>query len=124
MESVRSDPYGLATTVPSDGRIEAYVSDWSGKGYGFLQCRDGTRAYVHHSEAGGDLNVGQEVTATLVEDAKNPGKLQAVSVERKAKPVDLDQRAEGVVQEWFPKGYGFALFGDGYRAYIHRSSVE
>eukprot|EP00927_Polykrikos_kofoidii_P069407 TRINITY_DN6486_c0_g1_i2.p1 TRINITY_DN6486_c0_g1~~TRINITY_DN6486_c0_g1_i2.p1 ORF type:complete len:623 (+),score=119.54 TRINITY_DN6486_c0_g1_i2:54-1871(+) len=64
-------------------RHEGVCAQWSERGYGFIHFGDGRRAYVHNSQCGGEhLVVGEAVTCLLIPDEKNPGKLQARSVER------------------------------------------
>jgi len=101
-----------------DERQEGFVSSWNERGFGFIQCNDGRRAYVHNSACGGERLVeGEMVSAVLVEDAKNPGKWAAQALQRG--PAGED----GVVGEWREEhGYGFLTMEDGRRAYIHRSA--
>eukprot|EP00927_Polykrikos_kofoidii_P065242 TRINITY_DN61024_c0_g1_i1.p1 TRINITY_DN61024_c0_g1~~TRINITY_DN61024_c0_g1_i1.p1 ORF type:complete len:539 (-),score=126.09 TRINITY_DN61024_c0_g1_i1:78-1616(-) len=66
-----------------DERLEGVVAQWSERGYGFVHFPDGRRAYVHNSQSGGvHLHVGESVSALVVQDEKNPGKLQALQVQR------------------------------------------
>mmetsp|Transcript_114875 Transcript_114875/g.199006 ORF Transcript_114875/g.199006 Transcript_114875/m.199006 type:complete len:467 (-) Transcript_114875:49-1449(-) len=100
-------------------RHEGVVSQWNERGYGFIQLNDGSRAYVHNSECGGEhLTVGEKVSATIEMDTMNPGKLCARAVKRGG------DGEEGVVADWKEQGgYGFVNLDDGRRAYIHRSII-
>jgi len=123
------------------------VTEWSGRGFGFISFADGRRAYVHHSAiGGGNLQHGEKVTAVLTEDSQNPGKWAATEVQRGPVPQQQSNAArqpahsgtwqpastvptdptheQGVVVEWNERGYGFILFADGRRAYVHHSSVS
>eukprot|EP00419_Tripos_fusus_P026572 CAMPEP_0172715194 /NCGR_PEP_ID=MMETSP1074-20121228/67400_1 /TAXON_ID=2916 /ORGANISM="Ceratium fusus, Strain PA161109" /LENGTH=492 /DNA_ID=CAMNT_0013539747 /DNA_START=85 /DNA_END=1563 /DNA_ORIENTATION=+ len=102
-------------------RVEGVVSDWHPRGYGFIMCTDGRRAYVHNSQCGGaHLAQGEQVTCTLGPDTMNPEKLAAFDVQWAS--FDPDQRVEGVVHEWNSRGFGFIHFSDNKRAYVHNSA--
>eukprot|EP00927_Polykrikos_kofoidii_P057502 TRINITY_DN5163_c0_g1_i2.p1 TRINITY_DN5163_c0_g1~~TRINITY_DN5163_c0_g1_i2.p1 ORF type:complete len:619 (+),score=83.93 TRINITY_DN5163_c0_g1_i2:209-2065(+) len=113
----RISPAEIKTTSE---RLEAAVTEWSERGFGFIQVNaDKRRAYVHVSglEDRGNLVVGELVTAEIVEDQKNEGKWQARAVRRGPAGENC------VVTEWYSdKGYGFVQLEDGRRAYIHSSS--
>eukprot|EP00927_Polykrikos_kofoidii_P079007 TRINITY_DN757_c0_g1_i4.p1 TRINITY_DN757_c0_g1~~TRINITY_DN757_c0_g1_i4.p1 ORF type:complete len:674 (+),score=108.63 TRINITY_DN757_c0_g1_i4:85-2022(+) len=127
-------------------RLEGTVAEWNARGYGFLHSSDGRRAYVHNSQSGGQhLVQGEAITAIYVPDEKNPGKYQAMDVERlnpgvavvqaptaaaaaddsalasNGTFVDTDALQEGTVQEWNERGFGFIGLSDGRRAYVHNS---
>lgn len=116
-------------------RAEGCVTDWNPKGYGFIMCTDGRRAYVHSSQCGGaHLAVGEPVNCIIGPDSVNPEKLAAFDVQRvdgalavvaaaSAVPtLDPEQRAEGIVHEWNSRGFGFIHFPDNKRAYVHNSA--
>jgi|EP00927_Polykrikos_kofoidii_P059564 cold shock CspA family protein len=132
----------------ADERLEGTVADWNERGYGFVHSIDGRRAYVHNSQCGGQhLVPGEAVTAIFASDDKNPGKYQAIEVERLNPGIstvdtsslraaaaigasslgaiggiaDAHALQEGVVQDWNERGYGFIGFSDGRRAYVHNS---
>eukprot|EP00927_Polykrikos_kofoidii_P050415 TRINITY_DN44331_c0_g1_i1.p1 TRINITY_DN44331_c0_g1~~TRINITY_DN44331_c0_g1_i1.p1 ORF type:complete len:644 (+),score=89.35 TRINITY_DN44331_c0_g1_i1:144-2075(+) len=111
---------------------EGTVQQWNERGYGFLVFPDGRRAYVHNSHCGGEhLQEGETVYAVIAPDEKNPGKFQAVQVQRvpssgkkssgSGKRQEARGRKEGVVTQWYERGYGFVEFADGTRAYVHNS---
>jgi len=107
------------------GRMEGTVSVWNGT-WGFIQFNEGIRAYVHMSQCGGEaLLQGQSITGELADDPRNPGKWQAVSVERiMSAATALTGRLEGTVATWNPSGnFGFIHFSDGRRAYVHHSQT-
>eukprot|EP00928_Gymnodinium_smaydae_P088523 TRINITY_DN72599_c0_g1_i1.p1 TRINITY_DN72599_c0_g1~~TRINITY_DN72599_c0_g1_i1.p1 ORF type:complete len:585 (-),score=152.97 TRINITY_DN72599_c0_g1_i1:18-1772(-) len=64
-------------------RTEGEVLEWNlSKGFGFMSLPDQRRAYVHVSQTGGvALGVGDVVSAVVVEDERNPGKLAAQDVQ-------------------------------------------
>merc|ERR1719436_8935 len=65
------------------GRKIATVTEWSQRGFGFIMCEDGTRAYVHNSACGGEhLEQGEPVEVDIVPDPRTPGKWQALNVVR------------------------------------------
>mmetsp|Transcript_7390 Transcript_7390/g.20705 ORF Transcript_7390/g.20705 Transcript_7390/m.20705 type:complete len:508 (-) Transcript_7390:302-1825(-) len=125
----------------SDGRPQGVVAQWNEKGFGFIHLSDGRRAFVHNSECEGQspLSVGETVSASIVADAQNPGKLAAQGVKRvQSMSMSMSTTAtttmsrsmgesgasseEGVVVDWKEDGgYGFLSLDDGRRAYIHRS---
>eukprot|EP00927_Polykrikos_kofoidii_P065062 TRINITY_DN60859_c0_g1_i1.p1 TRINITY_DN60859_c0_g1~~TRINITY_DN60859_c0_g1_i1.p1 ORF type:complete len:660 (+),score=132.55 TRINITY_DN60859_c0_g1_i1:150-2129(+) len=106
--------------VASSTRLEGIVTRWNERGFGFIEFSEGRRAYVHHSQCGGvHLMVGETVSATLVVDHKNAGKLAAHDVKRG--PLGED----GVVSEWREEsGYGYMAMDDGRRAYVHASVLN
>eukprot|EP01062_Namystynia_karyoxenos_P073498 TRINITY_DN70295_c0_g1_i1.p1 TRINITY_DN70295_c0_g1~~TRINITY_DN70295_c0_g1_i1.p1 ORF type:complete len:279 (+),score=54.27 TRINITY_DN70295_c0_g1_i1:135-971(+) len=59
------------------------VTSWE-RGFGFVQSRTGRRGYVHHSwvHGGGDLVVGEEVSARFEPNDRDPSKLSAKDVRR------------------------------------------
>lgn len=62
-------------------REEGVVTEWSDRGFGFITFTDNRRAYVHNSACGGEhLVEGQQVSAVVIEDAKNTGKWAAINV--------------------------------------------
>lgn len=82
-------------------RQEGLVAQWSERGYGFIHFPDGRRAYVHNSQCRGEhLNLGEAVTAIIVPDDKNPGKLQALQVQR-LNPGVPTQQVRGAVASGF-----------------------
>lgn len=132
-------------------RMEGQVAEWSDRGFGFIVFRDGRRAYVHHSQVeGDDLAEGETVHAVVSEDNKNPGKWAALDVLRGQLPppprlppgadamqpglgaemgshvggVPGEERVEGIVAQWSPKGFGFLNLSDGRRAYVHVSAFD
>eukprot|EP00927_Polykrikos_kofoidii_P079004 TRINITY_DN757_c0_g1_i1.p1 TRINITY_DN757_c0_g1~~TRINITY_DN757_c0_g1_i1.p1 ORF type:complete len:669 (+),score=97.62 TRINITY_DN757_c0_g1_i1:85-2007(+) len=137
---------GQAASLDQSGRAEGIVQEWNERGYGFIGFADGRRAYVHNSQCGGaHLTKGETVSAIVSEDQKNPGKLQATAVQRQtstqspncvpasvafapssAKPAPTvatpeGERLEGVVSEWNERGFGFIMFPDSRRAYVHNT---
>jgi len=140
---------GVAPAAASEGeKQECLVIDWSERGFGFLQCADGRRAYCHAKAiGGGNLMMGETVMAVIKEDEMHPGKWAASEVERnipfglgqqqgapsadsgRSKPPSPTQgvvaggRLEGVVSEWNSRGFGFISFSDGRRAYVHHSEI-
>merc|ERR1719297_137351 len=75
----------LIAAAPTDmsERIDCIVTEWSERGYGFLQTADSRRAYVHASAfGGGNLLEGENVNCIIVEDPQSPGKWQARSLQR------------------------------------------
>jgi len=104
---------------PDSERLEGKVSEWNERGFGFIELADGRRAYVHNSQTGGEhLYQGEVVSAVLVSDSKNPGKLAAHEIQRGAVGED------GVVTEWHEQGgYGFLLLHDTRRVYVHRMAI-
>jgi len=131
LDPVISAAAAAAIAAAQRGRMEGVVAEWNGspgpapgRGYGFVHFSDGRRAYVHSSQCSGQaLQRGQAVAADIVEDPKNPGKWQAVNVERiHALSNNGAGRLEGIVAEWTGNpGYGFIHFADGRRAYVHNS---
>lgn len=143
-----------STAVESAGRQQGIVTEWNGRGFGFIQFLDGRRAYVHHSAiGGGNLEQGEHVSAKVIEDSQNPGKWAATDVQRvmpmpqlfpqmvaqptavgvvpvpvPVQPMRLEQagapRQDGVVASWSERGYGFIVFADGRRAYVHHTSIH
>lgn len=131
-------PEGVAV---DDGKIQGEVRQWSGT-YGFVQCSDGRRAYVHNSQCGGAaLSEGEQIVCTLVDDPKNPGKWAAVEVQRLLVPpraavggptpawpfpaapapaAHMPGKIHGQVIQWCGT-YGFIQFLDGRKAYVHNS---
>lgn len=101
------------------GRLDGIVSQWSEKGYGFVDFVDGRHAFVHQSACNGQaLTVGEAVSAVLVTDIQNPGKWMAKTVIRKGPPGE-----DCTVTDWREKGgWGFVLLDSGTSAYIHASS--
>jgi len=76
-------------------RCNGVVSQWTERGYGFIHFTDGRRAYVHNSQCGGQhLTQGEPVSAIVMEDSKNPGKLAAMHVLRQAPPAEQPQRPQ------------------------------
>jgi len=141
----------LIAAAPTDmsDRIHCIVTEWSERGYGFIQTADGRRAYVHASAfGGGDLMKGETVNCIIVEDPQSPGKWQARALQRgpiyEARPMQRGPVYEasrgphpayrmmedhgppsedGIVVEWRQEaGYGFLSMTDGRRVYIHHSS--
>jgi len=116
-------------------RADGCVTEWNPKGYGFIMCADGRRAYVHSSQCGGaHLAVGERVNCIIGPDSVNPEKLAAFDVQRmdgtlavvtaasSIPSLDPEQRAEGIVHEWNSRGFGFIHFPDNKRAYVHNSA--
>jgi len=99
--------------------LDAVVTQWNEKGFGFVEFTDGRRAYVHTSACDGQhLVEGEQISAVCAADDKNPGKWAAQQVRRG--PAELDS---GSVTEWRDEGgYGFVQLDDGRRAYIHRTA--
>jgi len=114
--SLGSSPSGSSASA-SLVRSEGVVTQWNEKGFGFIQFQDGRFAYVHNSACGGQhLMPGEAVSAIIVEDSKNPGKLAAQEVQRRL------QSEDAVVVEWNESGgFGFMQTDDGRQAYVHRS---
>lgn len=125
----------------SGGILEGTVLEWNPRGFGFIGLADQRRAYVHASQLDSaldgsrDLVVGEPVYCVLAEDAKNPGKWQAMQVRRSSllgcgrggaissgAPVMGGGGEEGSVSQWNASGYGFLDMDDGRKAYIHSSS--
>jgi cold shock CspA family protein len=113
--------------------VDGKVTQWSPNGYGFIECSDGRRAYVHNSAFGGQhLQMNEIVTASLKEDARNPGKwsvdrvigvglVATPSVPSDTLPPRASNLVKGTVSEWNPRGFGFVMMEDGRRAYVHSS---
>lgn len=113
------------------------VSEWKVQGgYGFVHLDDARRAYIHRSALPGgvgDLEVGMRLSVAIKEDARNAGKWCVDRVIGTAPaPVSVQVpslsaspphsfKCSGVVSDWNPRGFGFALFEDGRRAYVHNS---
>lgn len=119
-----SEPWMVESTVPEalvpafdERRRQGEIVEWNSRGFGFMQCEDGRRAYVHVSFfGGGELLQGEIVNAVISEDSSNPGKWCARELVRG--PLNED----GVLEEWSrEQGYGFLRMQDGRRCYIHHS---
>jgi len=141
-------PQDPAALTGNETPQEGVVSQWNERGFGFIHFTDGRRAYVHHSECGGQhLTEGEVVTAVVVQDAQNPGKYAARQVSRRPEyatdhftelptqqvklevasrepiaPAVEGVRETGIVMQWNERGYGFIHFTDGKRAYVHNSA--
>merc|ERR1712226_411948 len=64
-------------------QCQGTVTDWNEKGFGFIMFEEGTRAYVHNSQCGGEhLEKGETVAADIVTSTRNPGKFEANNVSR------------------------------------------
>eukprot|EP00931_Biecheleriopsis_adriatica_P055339 TRINITY_DN32690_c0_g1_i1.p1 TRINITY_DN32690_c0_g1~~TRINITY_DN32690_c0_g1_i1.p1 ORF type:complete len:543 (+),score=130.34 TRINITY_DN32690_c0_g1_i1:49-1629(+) len=135
---------GSSSTRPSkklagpDEHVGAMVESWDERGFGFLLCADGRRAYVHASALSGevtDLEKGDTVHARIVMDSKNPGKWAAADVRhgpvvmparrtemKAAEPINGVQLEIAEVTEWRDRGFGFVMTPDGKRAYVHHST--
>jgi len=101
-------------------RVQGTVLDWSTRGFGFIGLEDGRRAYVHHTQfGGGDLEIGEAVTAIIAQDRQNPEKWAARDIQRGS-----GSRSQGVVASWNAKGFGFVDLLDGRRAYVHASQFD
>lgn len=119
-------PAGPTAAAIAEDRVQGQVVQWSST-FGFINCSDGRRAYVHSSQVNGAaLTEGDAVVARIVEDPKNLGKWQAVEVERlwagagAQVPPHVARKLQGQVAQW-SGSYGFVQFADGRRAYVHSS---
>merc|ERR1712216_230044 len=99
---------GIPRADPAEEPCPGSVIRWDERGFGFVQCEDGRKAYVHHSAFGsGNLAVGEQVSVTVAPDQRNPEKWMVKRLTRDESAANLSmvtQDAEdwhvGMVLDW------------------------
>merc|ERR1711957_170076 len=72
-------PTGEPTALQAQGT----VAQWNERGFGFVQFDEGTFAYVHNSQSGGEhLTQGEVIFADIYPSPRNAGKFEAQNVTR------------------------------------------
>merc|ERR1712187_114310 len=78
--------------TPGTKRMQGTVTEWNPRGFGFVVTNDGSRAYVHNSQCGGEhLMEGEVILANIVSDPRTPGKWCAQNVERGVSPFEIQE---------------------------------
>lgn len=96
--------FSQASPAPggSGPRMQGTVAEWNERGFGFLMMEDGTRAFIHANQCGGEhLQQGELVAAEIIPDPRTPGKFQAQNVQRSGAQPWSEAPAT-----WTPEGNG------------------
>merc|ERR1711933_241879 len=76
LQALQAQPgiQGDLQAQPGTKRMQGTVTEWNPRGFGFVVTNDGSRAYVHNSQCGGEhLMEGEVILANIVSDPRTPG---------------------------------------------------